>query len=381
MQGAVGEVGRAAERNAHAAVGRDLFAQQAAQPRLADARLSLEHHHLAEPVLALSPALGQELDLGASPHNRRRGARGRHTGPVPGFAHAENAERDDGLGTPLQFQRPGLLENKCVFDQPPRRGGDEQRIRRGQRLEFGRDIRSLPKCEGLATVSAADFAHDHRAGMNPDPERKTFASLKVRPVQLLHRLQDAEAGADRALGIVFVRPGIAEVHEQSVAEILGDETVETVDHRRGFLLIPAQNIVQVFGVELRGKLGRADEIAEHHRELAALRAGHRHRSPCLGRRDGIAMRFALFDGRLAALPDEHLAVVIERKPQYLDQLGLQVLDICVVNLELALERAIRHPLLAPQQCDRLVQTLLEGHAGHRRSPSIPALSPLTHTGG
>ena len=64
---------------------------------------------------------------------------------------------------------------------------------------------------------------------------------------------------------------------------------------------------------------------------------------------------------------------MERKLQHLDNLGLQVIDECVIDPELALERAIRHPLLPAEHLDRLDQALLERHAvpGYSRSICVP----------
>ena len=48
--------------------------------------------------------------------------------------------------------------------------------------------------------------------MNPDAHGEARSSLKPNPIQLLHRFQDTESGADRALGVVFVGLGVAEVY-------------------------------------------------------------------------------------------------------------------------------------------------------------------------
>ena len=50
--------------------------------------------------------------------------------------------------------------------------------------------------------------------------------------------------------------------------------------RRGGVEIGADEIAPLLGIELRGNAGRTDEIAEHHREIAAL-AGN-WRSQCTG---------------------------------------------------------------------------------------------------
>jgi len=84
----------------------------------------------------------------------------------------------------------------------------------------------------------------------------------------LHGRDDAQPGADRALGVIFVRLGITEINQQAIAEILGDVAVKTLDHLRARGLVGAHDLPQVFGVEL-GREGRgAHQITEHDRELA-----------------------------------------------------------------------------------------------------------------
>src|SRR5262249_29395209 len=68
-------------------------------------------------------------------------------------------------------------------------------------------------------------------------------------------------------------------------------------------------------------------------------------------------------GRGTAGPDQHGVVLVHRDPVHLDEFELDILDICLVQVELAFERPIRHPALALEQSNRLVQHLLEGH-GH-----------------
>jgi hypothetical protein len=67
-----------------------------------------------------------------------------------------------------------------------------------------------------------------------------------------------------------VRPGIAEVDEEAIAEILGDMPVKTGDHFGAGLLIRPHHLAQLFRVELAGEHGRAHQITKERGELAAL---------------------------------------------------------------------------------------------------------------
>ena len=89
-------------------------------------------------------------------------------------------------------------------------------------------------------------------------------------VEVGERALDGERGAHGALGVVLLRLRIAEQGHQPVAELLQHMAAETGHRRRGLVEIGADEIAPVFGVEPRGKGGRADEIAEHHRDRPAL---------------------------------------------------------------------------------------------------------------
>src|SRR5271154_3501734 len=73
------------------------------------------------------------------------------------------------------------------------------------------------------------------------------------------------------LGVVLLREGIAEQRHDAVAELLGDMAAHFLDRRRGRVEIAADEIAPVLGVELGGNARGADEVAEHHGEVAALR--------------------------------------------------------------------------------------------------------------
>ena len=100
-----------------------------------------------------------------------------------------------------------------------------------------------------------------------------LAAAGVLAVELGKRALDRQRRARRALGVVLMRHRIAEQRHQPVAELLGDMAAHLVDRRRSGVEIGADEVAPLLGIELRGNAGRADQIAEHHREIAAL-AGH-----------------------------------------------------------------------------------------------------------
>ena len=70
--------------------------------------------------------------------------------------------------------------------------------------------------------------------------------------------------------VVLVGTRVAEVHQHAVAEQLG-HVAFVGGHRGGdSLVVAAQGLAQVLGVEACRQRRRADEVAEHDGQLAAL---------------------------------------------------------------------------------------------------------------
>ena len=91
------------------------------------------------------------------------------------------------------------------------------------------------------------------------------------------RVDQRQAGAHRILGVGFMRFRVAEINQHAVAHIFRDIAAEAADHFGGAFVIGGDHFAQIFRIELRRQRGRADEIAEHYRELAAL--GRRRGAP------------------------------------------------------------------------------------------------------
>src|SRR5215471_1523640 len=70
-----------------------------------------------------------------------------------------------------------------------------------------------------------------------------------------------------APGIVFMGTRIAKVDEQTIAEILRDVPIKTLDDLGGGFLVGTYYLTQVFGVELLAEQCGVDEIAEQDGQL------------------------------------------------------------------------------------------------------------------
>jgi hypothetical protein len=75
---------------------------------------------------------------------------------------------------------------------------------------------------------------------------------------------------DRPLGIVLMRSRVAEIHQNAVAHVFRDKSIEPGDNLGNGAVIGADDLAQILGIEARREFGRADQVAEHHRQLATL---------------------------------------------------------------------------------------------------------------
>src|SRR3989442_15039537 len=67
-----------------------------------------------------------------------------------------------------------------------------------------------------------------------------------------------------------MRQGVAEVDQQTIAEILRDMAFKAGNYLGAGLLIGAHHLAQVFGIELAGEYGRVYQVTKQYSELAAF---------------------------------------------------------------------------------------------------------------
>jgi hypothetical protein len=91
--------------------------------------------------------------------------------------------------------------------------------------------------------------------------------------QSADRLDHRKAGSHRPLGIVLVRLRIAEIDQYPVTHVLGDKAVEAADRLADRTVVVADQLAQILRVMTGRQRRRADQIAEHHRQLAPLGLG------------------------------------------------------------------------------------------------------------
>ena len=152
-----------------------------------------------------------------------------------------------------------------------RRRTDHDGVGLGEGLKARRHVRRLAERQRLVPALSADLADHDRPRVDTDPDRERDASLALESrVQHGDRVDDAEASAHRAARGILSGGRAAEVHEQTVPEVLRDMAMERPDHGVTDLLVGAHHLSEHLGIEAAGQLGRPHEVAEHHGELPAL---------------------------------------------------------------------------------------------------------------
>src|SRR5512145_2517856 len=97
-------------------------------------------------------------------------------------------------------------------------------------------------------------------------------------VESLQAVENTEPGIDSALRVVFVTLGVAKIHQETVAKILRDMLIITLDDFSTDLLICTDDCAILFGIELGREFRGVHQITEHDRELPSFRVRRRRSS-------------------------------------------------------------------------------------------------------
>ena len=163
--------------------------------------------------------------------------------------------------------RAALFRHKQPGDLTlhPRR--DQDRARLGQRLHPRGNV-------GDVAINLAARIEDGGTGFKADAgDELRLGRSGILAIELGQGALDRQRRACRALGVVLVRQRIAEQAHQPVAEFFRDVAAHFGDRGGSGVEIGADEVAPFLGIELRGDRGRADQIAEHDGEIAALTGG------------------------------------------------------------------------------------------------------------
>jgi hypothetical protein len=127
---------------------------------------------------------------------------------------------------------------------------------------------------------ANQIADDHQPGSDPDARLE----LDGFDIEATDSVDRAQPRSHCPLGIVLMRLWVAEINQYAVAHVPGDEAVEPGDDLGDGAVIRPNDLPQILRVMTGRERGRADQVAEHHRQLPAFgvdlcrctRSGRRH---------------------------------------------------------------------------------------------------------
>ena len=171
------------------------------------------------------------------------------------------AQASTGSARPLTSCRPSAAQLEQIADQPAGGRSNDHGPRLGQSPAAappGSASRRPPPAPAKAPSPIEIADHDEPGG-DADAHLQRLGGGDA-----AHRLDHREAGAHRALGIVFVGARKAEINQHAVAHVFGDEAVEAAHRRRHAAVIGADHLAQLLGIEPRRQCRRADQVAEHH---------------------------------------------------------------------------------------------------------------------
>ena len=171
--------------------------------------------------------------------------------------------------------RAESLVGEDVADQIARRSADQDRVGTRETLQPSGEVGRVANDGLLACGAFADRLADH-----DDPAGDADAYGEAGPVasgnpsvESRHRVENCEASANRALGIFLLRVRVTEINQDAIAHELGDIPIEASDGFAHDLLIGADHIAHVLGIELDRQVRRIHQVTEHHGQVAAFGAG------------------------------------------------------------------------------------------------------------
>ncbi len=246
----------------------DVGEELGAQAALAHPGLAHDRDELAGALLARAlEGPDQERLLQRAPDQRGRVRAGRRPTPKRARACERTPERER-LGLALD-RRPARAPRSRTRARSAGRSARRRRpAHRGGALQARGGVDHVAGNDPLARLRAG-AERDHRlARVDPDPDLQREARVVL--VQLLDRLEDAQRGPDRTLGVVLVRNRSAEHGHDRVADELLDRAAVALDLLSQALVVRTDAGADVLGVGGLGGGGEADQVAEEDGDDLAL---------------------------------------------------------------------------------------------------------------
>lgn len=206
-----------------------------------------DEHDLALTRLCPGPAPQQQLDFLFPPDERGQSSRMKSVKAARQGTRAQRRPGPHWPGDALEVLRPKVFKLEDLAEKPARSLRDDDRVRFGQRLQARRQVGRLADHGLLLGGARADEIADHdETGGDADANLQGNARGGL---QLRRRLHKRKPGMHGALGVMLMGSRIAKISQHPVAHIFGDETASLRDEIGAAVVVCANDLTRVLGVE------------------------------------------------------------------------------------------------------------------------------------
>jgi antitoxin component of MazEF toxin-antitoxin module len=230
-------------------------------------------------------------------------------------------------------------------------------------------MRGLPHGRIVHVQIVANSPHHHLAGVQADTDLQLQAvdSAHLLAVGAQRRLH-GQGGVAGAPGVIFMGNGGTEQGHNAIAEHLVHRALEAVHSVHHTVDGRVEELLGGFRVEALDQLGGVFDVGKQHRDLFALTfqggTGGQNLLRQMWRRVGQRRWFRLphrQGGRGVSHPHQHLAVFVAGQTLGVDDLGLEILEVLVVERKASFERPIGHTSLVLEQVENLGHDFVKRH--------------------
>ncbi len=207
--------------------------------------------------------LVQEAELGGAVHERRLWSRQ----TLAGLEDLQEAVGLHGAVEALELVEQHLLGLDRVAGDPPGDAVQEDLVSGGMLLQAGREVDRRADHERLARAPIA--RHDvPRRDAGADRELHVPPGTEI-IVGVVDQQTEIPSGPDRPQGVVLVRTREPEHGHDRIADELLDAPTVPADRGPRRVEVPADHLVEGFGVQPMRQVGRPRQVGEQDRHLAA----------------------------------------------------------------------------------------------------------------
>src|SRR5215472_14255644 len=246
VQDAVAVIGRALIAQRRVRLARNLGGELSHEPRLADAGLAREQDDLAGAGPGLAQAVAQYRTLRRAADELGEPAASRLEAAL---CCGDTFDREglDRLGKALQRLPAEVAQPEQIADQAASGASEDDLPGFRQSLQACGEVGGLADHRLLLRRALADqIADDDKPGGDADADGELLRSTGL---QARHRRRYFEPGPHPPLGVVLMRPRIAEIDQHPIAHEFGDKPVIARDNAGNRVLIGADLLPQFLGIE------------------------------------------------------------------------------------------------------------------------------------